>query len=139
MTDVNFQNYSYYPLLHTRNSEEDAFLNLSESDKSLIIPSFVLHNRKGSELTASLDRILEKYDGRFILFPPISEKILNHITVEEKKIFDSDQNYVNWQKFTARYENAIPAILFNENQRYITRQALELENKKGKLRLESVL
>lgn len=133
--DVNFKNYGYYPLLHTRNSEEDAFLNLSNEDKLAILPSFVLHNRKGSALNSSLDRILGQYDGKFILFPPISEKILNHISQEEKKLFDSSQHYENWQKFTAQYENAIPAII-NENEKYqrdITRQALNLERRKGKV------
>ena len=57
MINVNFQNYSYYPFLHTRNSEEEAFVNLSQEDKLSILPSFVLHNRKGTALTASLEKI----------------------------------------------------------------------------------
>ncbi|ABQ99280.1 beta family protein [Haemophilus influenzae] len=136
MINVNFQNYSYYPFLHTRNSEEEAFVNLSQEDKLSILPSFVLHNRKGTALTASLEKIISSYNGPFILFPPLSEKILNHITNEEKNIFDSSQYYINWQEFTSRYENAIPAILFNNNEKYlrnIIRQTINLENQKGKV------
>ncbi len=136
MIDINFKDYKYYPFLHTRNSEEDAFLNLSKDEKLSIIPSFILHNRKGAALTSSLEKIINSYQNPFILFPPLSEKILNHITSEEKNIFDSSQHYINWQKFTSKYKNAIPAILFNNNEKYlrnIIRQTINLENQKGKI------
>ncbi|HDR1135954.1 TPA: hypothetical protein QB322_001999 [Pasteurella multocida] len=135
---IDFRNYNYYPFLHTRNSEEEAFLNLHGQYKELIIPSFILHNRKGSALTASLNKITEKYDGNFILFPPISEKVINQITDEERKIFDNNNAYQNWREFLSQYPKAIPGILTpNANSEFlkrdVIRQAIMLERDDKKI------
>ena len=109
---------------------------MSQEDKLSILPSFVLHNRKGTALTASLEKIISSYNGPFILFPPLSEKILNHITNEEK-IFLIHLNIILIGKNSLQdMKMLFQQYFFNNNEKYlrnIIRQTINLENQKGKV------
>ncbi|KPN74039.1 hypothetical protein AKG43_05050 [Neisseria sp. 74A18] len=135
MIELDFRNYTYYPILHTRSSEQGAFLNLSQDCQEKIIPSFVLHNRKGTKLTTVLDSILDTYNQNYILHLPSSPTVINKINSDDKLLFNHNSHFKNWIDLVSSYENAIPAVQISGYSvpRDVIKQAIILEQRKGKI------
>lgn len=133
MNNINFENFSYYPALRTRNAELTGLEHLDADRKSQIIPLITLGKWPRSEdISDSAEKIRKIMEGRpyFIDLPDNDA----HHTENSKTLLESAGSFNNWRKFVQQQNNAIPVIQFHDgNRREIVQQALKLENSLGKI------
>ena len=136
MQEINFKAFGYYPVFYTRSSEIEALENINDNSKGEIIPLFTLHCKTNSTLTKSAQTVNKKFgDNYYFIEAPNHQNILNRLSDEDQKIINPYDNFKNWCKYTEQFENAIPVVQ-TENRmelKQVIKQAIYLENKKGKL------
>ena len=117
MVDVNFRSYLYYPVLRTREAEMRGFQNLSEKDKSSIIPLFTLHPWPRGDFLTSID-IVKNNIGNNLCFLDLPEydevkkKSEENPSILEQynNLISPENSFQNWINILKPHENVIPII-----------------------------
>lgn len=117
MIDVNFRDYLYYPALRTREAEMKGFKQLSEEEKSKIIPLFTLHPWPRADFLMSINVVKDSVGDNlcFLDLPEFDEvkKKCNEnpsLLAQYGHLTSPDNNFKNWVEILTPYKNIIPII-----------------------------
>lgn len=133
MKNINYEQFSYYPTLRTRNAELKGLEMLDEDRKRRVVPLITLGKWPRSDDIADSAEKVKKIMGDRPYFIDLPDNDTHH-TENSKELLDSRSAFANWRNFVESQENAIPVIQFNGgNRREIVQQALKLESKLGRL------
>lgn len=134
MNQLNFENYGYFPALRSRQAEMKGLAQLTEERKDKIIPLITLGKWPRSEdLGVSVLQAQKAMNNRPIFLDLTNEKssLSNTINV----LRDPANSFGNWIDFIKKFENVIPVIQFNPQQkiRDILFQSRKCEEQFGKV------
>lgn len=133
-SNINFENYGYYPRLRTRVAELNGLRHLTDERKDKIIPLLSLGKwPKATNFDGAANKIPEIFQNRPYFLDLTDEK--NTYADDRSNLKSSHNGYENWINYIQKFENAIP-ILQIENKgslRDFTQQARKCENFFGKL------
>lgn len=133
MNKINYEQFTYYPTLRTRNAELKGLEMLDADRKRRIVPLITLGKwPRSDDIADSAEKVRNIMEGRpyFIDLPDND----THHTDNSKALLDPKNAFAEWRGFVEAQENAIPIIQFNGgNRREIVQQALKLEKKLGRL------
>lgn len=153
MPQIDFSQYAYFPSLQSSEAEHLAYRELSNEDKSAIIPIFEISQpRNEASLEEALTAIENSVQNRpFILdlshdrAPPayVPQNNIDHARVQQVQAAQDGYNaamtallmpedgFVTWRNLVNRFPNAIPTIRYTDpvtQDNSILRQAVRLSN-----------
>lgn len=133
--DIEFESFNYYPALRTRPAEVKGYSELSEAEKSQIIPIFTAGIwPRQSELSASLEKIKEAANGNPIILDLTTDP--NYSCEEVRRLRDCTNNFQAWKKFIKQQDaKIIPTVQITPESKlsHVIRQAREFEGLGNKL------
>lgn len=133
MNNVDFESYSYYPVLRTRPAELKGIEKLSDDYKSQILPLFTLGKwPKAQDFKRVAAKVSEIFQYPFLLDLTSESNIFPE---ELAALRSPDNNFENWIAFCQSVPNAIPVVQKNPQMRLpsFVKQAENIEQLFGKL------
>ncbi|MEG1490196.1 beta family protein [Acinetobacter sp.] len=133
MISINFESYSYYPVLRTRPAELKGIEKLDDSYKSQILPLFTLGKwPKAQDFKKVANKVSETFKYPFILDLTTEENVFPE---EITSLKNSENNFENWINFCKTIPNVIPVVQKSQQMRLpsFVKQAENIEKQFGKL------
>lgn len=128
MTDADFVNYKYFPVIRTRVAELKGLAKLDDDAKDRIAPVMTLGKWRNSEGTErSVEKIEECLGGRPYILDLTDD--VQHQNTSIKELTNPSGNFSRWVDFVSGMDHVTPVVQLTPGAktREIVRQAVELE------------
>lgn len=134
MINVDFEKYSYFPTLRTRQSEMKGLELLDQDRKSKILPLLTLGRWPKA---TDFDKAAEKAELVMNRLPHFLDLTTDatHLGEQQKILRNPSNAFEAWRKFVGQYESAIPVVqmVSDAKVRDVFKQAQAFEAVQGKL------
>lgn len=134
MTEVNFDDYKYYPALRTRLAELKGLEHVDPERKSKILPLFTLGRwPKATDFSRSADKVAAIMEGRPYFLDLTSDA--NHLAEAQQVLRQPDNAFSEWRSFATARTGSIPIVQTppGARTRDVAKQAQAIERAVGKL------
>jgi Beta protein len=134
MRNVNFEDYSYFPTLRTRQSEMKGLAQLDAARKSKILPLLTLGRWPKA---TDFDKAAEKAEAVMDKLPHFLDLTTDatHLGDQQKILRNPENAFLAWRNFVGQYASAIPVVQLvpDAKVRDVFKQAQAFEKIQGKL------
>src|SRR5450830_160803 len=109
---MNFNNYTYFPILRTRQAELNGLYHLSDAAKDKILPIITLGKwRNADGVDKALGKVEECLGSRKYILDLSKE--IQHQNESISNLMLPDSSFKNWLEFIEKNKSVVPVVQFS--------------------------